>query len=257
MAVEDSSLDFEDFNLELKNRRTSLLPCIFRDTLMHKFDFYSNDFNSVDLDEFIEVHNRTSVLYTDVTKEEVSDVINGNGLYFSDLEVKDNKISYKNIECKLTFYTSGTIIVENDLRNYFPEVKGNLSMGASGIVNLMEKYGKLNFLHGYVGNSCPSLAYSKEQENVIIGLDWDEDTDTEILPDETYDIVASVCTDLWWYSICDAEEFMMRNPDEDLSDLTTINITPGTWELTHYYGVCRNSNGSPLAELKLIKKYTK
>lgn len=179
-----------------------------------------------------------------VTVEDVIAVLEEGKWMLSEVELVYDVVKLKEYKpFTTTFTTSGKILIENDLRRYF---KGGGSFDINytkGIIECSEFYAKQGLLHGFVGNSCPRLYYSKEEETILIGVDYDED-DEPILPNESYKRLASVVTDLWWYSICDAERINAKN-------CKVHEITAGTWELTHYYGI--SSSKYPYAKLKLIK----
>lgn len=94
---------------------------------------------------------------------------------------------------------SGKLVVANDLRALFP------MMGDRNINHLLERratsqdYAATGMSHGYVGNSCPGVyrvGKSRTSFKVAGGSRGKE--------------VAGICTDLWWYSMCDLDEFKRR-----------------------------------------------
>lgn len=46
--------------------------------------------------------------------------------------------------------------------------------------------------------------------------------------------VASICTDLWWYSIVDYDEFKRRGCEGEYSDAQLVSTKPGVYRFTHY-----------------------
>lgn len=190
------------------------------------------------------------------------------------------KKNYKPFTC--IFETSGKIVVENDLRHFF-EMNAEQTLGSiAQEILVMDNYSKQGMLHGYVGNSCPSLYYSEKLGQINIGYGYkkdaegnylEESVDGEImyiedLPEDSKEI-ASICTDLWYYSIVDVKvlEKILNNLSEkvkndsklnkldlDINSYNIIEIPAGKWELTHYYGITSNEhNESSYAILKLIK----
>lgn len=131
---------------------------------------------------------------------------------------------------------SGMLVVANDLRDLWPEVQDDFNVNSSeGLKLTIEAYGKANLFHGYVGNSCPSVY--KDGDTIHIGnnghgddVNWDKITDE--LPGER---VAGVCTDLWWYSICDYYEYIKRGGDPNDKDVEIVKVNPGPHTLKHYW----------------------
>ena len=136
---------------------------------------------------------------------------------------------------------SGKIVFRDDLRQIFtiPEGEG-YPQNASGPLwskLITEAYGRVGLLHGYVGNSCPNI--HKQEDTLIIGNpSWDKKYNSrKDLPGES---IGSICTDLWWYSIADKDEFLKQckklNIDPDKVGLDgTVDVTPGRYVLKHYY----------------------
>lgn len=81
----------------------------------------------------------------------------------------------------------------------------------------------------FVGNSCPGVYRVGEDEFVITRVAFDDETDETVEPKG--ESVASICTDLWWYSIVDLDEFNRRGCDED--QITKVEVRPGVYKFTH------------------------
>jgi hypothetical protein len=188
-------------------------------------------------------------------KEEIKNNIIQN-FYLKDIAYFDNDILKKiKFEPFTTiFETSGKIIVENDLRNYFNECDFDINK-TKGIIKTMKHYANQKMLHGFVGNSCPSLFLSLKHNDLYIGAEYDNNKDKYILPDDTYKEIANVCTDLWWYSIVDLEYFRKKNPNVDVNNFQIVEIPAGKWELTHKYGISEKGyhENLPYAIMKLAK----
>ena len=183
----------------------------------------------------------------------IKEVLNNDDLWFSDFQFYGDV--FKRIEYEpftTIFETSGKIIVENDLREYFEGSDNFNTNSTRGIIQTMEFYAKQGMLHGFVGNSCPSLILSEEHGQINIGVEWEEDEPA--YPDDTYKGLTSVCTDLWWYSIVDAETFQKNNPDVDISNFEVVEIPAGKWELSHKYGISERGyhENLPYATMKYI-----
>lgn len=178
-----------------------------------------------------------------------------NNEWLKDFEIADGvfrQIKYEPFTCK--FKTTGKIIVENDLRHFYEEKEFDVN-SIKGIVQTIEHYSNQEMLHGFVGNSCPTLYISPDKDMIHVGAQYDHKDDKLILP-EGYTELAWVCTDLWWYSIADYETFMKENPNACDEDFTIVEIPAGTWELEHKYGISVRGYHEqlPYATLKLINK---
>lgn len=132
---------------------------------------------------------------------------------------------------------SGRLVIDNDLRHLFPDA--NEDAQHSGVMwtkHIIEAYGKVGLLHGYVGNSCPGVY--KDGNVLYIGNNPSVEKNRYLYEDMPGEHVAGVCTDLWWYSICDYDEFIKRggkinrskwrwqNPD-------VVKVEPGPYVLSH------------------------
>lgn len=107
---------------------------------------------------------------------------------------------------------SGKIVCRDDLRplfDYYGDFNINTTLGTMQATLAMAKIG---CAHGYVGNSCPGI-YRQADDTYIIAngaypKDSDYDDEDFIAPEG--ERVAGICTDLWWYSLVDYDEFKKR-----------------------------------------------
>lgn len=139
---------------------------------------------------------------------------------------------------------SGKLVVENDLRHLFRDVIEAEHLSGQGTAFWMkghaEAYGKAGLLHGFVGNSCPGV-YKLGDTLYIGNQPWNkEDFDIDSEPYVKYPRipgkrVAGVCTDLWWYSICDWAEFVRRGGKIDRWGPDIIKVKPGRYILSHHW----------------------
>lgn len=217
---------------------------------------------TVSMEEFLVEINKTRILDREYTTEDIPAIIKlveEDDYTLDDCTIDEDGIREKVYEPYTTiFETSGKIIVENDLREFFIEESFNVN-ATKGIIKTMDHYAKQGMLHGYVGNSCPTLFLSEDNGEILIGAEFDGDAECEedenLLPDDSYKELAFVCTDLWWYSIVDLEDFKAKNPDVDLSGYEIVDIPKGRWELKHRYGVSSKGyhDELPYATLNLLK----
>lgn len=208
----------QNYNLDYKSG-VYLKDCFDADTLDFIYRLY--DFNIDD-----ETHVKMLEDYFNSPK---------NTYYLKDYYIQDGKIfrtQYKPFAWE--FETTGKLIVENDLRNYFKKAAFDINT-TFGIVKTMKKYAKQGMLHGFVGNTCPTLLINRTTGEIIIGTDYDDILDEEIIP-EGFEILTSVCTDLWWYSIVDYD-FLKNKIGEEVDEYNVVNVTPGKYRLEHYYEI--------------------
>ena len=151
---------------------------------------------------------------------------------------------------------SGKIVVSNDLRRWFPLPKGESDIPSInttlGCRQTSQAYADTGMSHGFVGNTCPSV-YKLEQDTFKIanppGEEYYDKKAGEWLPREEQEFegeeLAGICTDLWWYSLCDFEEFERRRErfggelDEHWDKI--IDVKPGVYLFQHDDEVDRDS----------------
>lgn len=128
---------------------------------------------------------------------------------------------------------SGIIVVANDLRTLFPcdEPKESINL-TCGRRLLSLAYAEVGMAHASVGNSCPKVYKLDDQLWVAhdppVACAWE---------------VASIITDLWWYSMVDFEEFARRlgkkatrrGLRDDVCEYgaTLVDVRPGLYRFMH------------------------
>lgn len=130
---------------------------------------------------------------------------------------------------------SGTMIVANDLRCHFDFAGDDYDINTRiGCVRTTKAMEAIGCAHAFVGNSCPGMYKVRENTFTIScgGYDYEKDEDVE--PEGI--LVASIITDLWWYSIVDADEFEKRDCDKchDEDYVTRVKVQPGVYRFTHF-----------------------
>ncbi|KKL57029.1 hypothetical protein LCGC14_2239470, partial [marine sediment metagenome] len=94
---------------------------------------------------------------------------------------------------------SGQIVATDDLRPLF-DILGDYDINTDEGCRLTTlAYEQIGCAHGFVGNSCPGI-YKQGNKYIIANGGHDRDGEQ----------VGSIGTDLWWYSIVDADEFKRR-----------------------------------------------
>ena len=94
-------------------------------------------------------------------------------------------------------------------------------------------------------------AYDDQHAEIVELLDY------ELPPPGEY--VAGICTDLWWYSIVDYDEFVRRYGEDALGDRNaeTVVVKPGVYEFRHlYYTLDRDCDDQPqtYTEIKWVRE---
>ena len=132
---------------------------------------------------------------------------------------------------------SGNMIVGNDFRPEFDhqldhqrDFNVNTAMGCVKNTKAMEAIG---CAHAFVGNSCPGVYETGKDTFIVASGGYDEKKDKAIEPEGK--LVASICTDLWWYSIVDEREFKKRGC-VDKYQFDRVAVRPGAYRFTHFYG---------------------
>jgi hypothetical protein len=144
---------------------------------------------------------------------------------------------------------SGKILVANDLRRWFPLPEGDPVDSVNtvdGCRKTAEAYAGIGLSHAYVGNTCPGVYKLADGMFKIASEPAD---DLKPYPKFNGERVAGVVTDLWWYSLCDVDEFERRakkfggSLKEILSWHTkVIDVKPGVYQFKHYDDASRDDS---------------
>lgn len=122
---------------------------------------------------------------------------------------------------------SGKLVVANDLRSIFPLPEGDsFSVNTPlGCREASHAYAANGLAHAFVGNTDPTV-YKEEGDTYKIGRKL-----------RKWKPVASITTDLWWYSICDQEEFDRRctrfSQDPKAFNHKVVSVKPGVYHFKH------------------------
>jgi hypothetical protein len=134
---------------------------------------------------------------------------------------------------------SGKMVVANDLRGLIKLTGDCGSVNqVKGCRDLTQAYAQAGLAHACVGNTCPSVY--KNGSKFLIGSRRKDKSKAFT----GFKQVASICTDLWWYSIMDLDWFKQcagRDPNEDEE---IVSCEPGRYEFTHYYHQLRDKQES-------------
>lgn len=138
---------------------------------------------------------------------------------------------------------SGKLVVANDLREVFP-LPEDEDFDINGVLGCRQTalaYAANGLSHAFVGNTSPGVFRCKDgtykianppDEDEWNGKDW-----VKIKPKPKFDgkRLAGICTDLWWYSICDEAEFKRRcrRFKKKEANVTIIDVDPGVYRFRH------------------------
>lgn len=151
---------------------------------------------------------------------------------------------------------SGKMVFANDLRRWF-RIHGHYNVNNNiGVLLTTKAYEKVGMAHGFVSNTCPGVYQIDARTLSISGSAsecyWDNEV-KKYFPVSEEQIqkqtplgkeVGGICTDLWWYSIVDFEDFKCRFLDmggtlqefndyiEDRCDV--VDVDSGVYTITHY-----------------------
>ena len=150
---------------------------------------------------------------------------------------------------------SGRIVFANDLRALVTLRSLDDSYyvnHGSEIMRCTMDYADAGMIHGFTGNTCPSV-YRLANGSLIVssgstreqmekyrseypsedGIEDDPEELSQYLPDDVVQ-VGSICTDLWWFSAMDHDDFLKscteRGMDPTEFDIDIVEVGPGLWD---------------------------
>ncbi len=142
---------------------------------------------------------------------------------------------------------SGKLVVANDLLSLFPlpedeDFDINTTIGCR---QTALAYAANGMSHAFVGNSCPGVFKCVDGAFKIANPpneeEWDDKKEkwVKVKPAPKFEgeRVAGICTDLWWFSLCDQAEFQRRckrfkKKAADFS-IEVVSIKPGVYRFHH------------------------
>ncbi len=142
---------------------------------------------------------------------------------------------------------SGTLVVGNDLRPYF-DILGSYDICTpEGTVQTTKAMEQIGCAHAFVGNSCPGV-YKVGPNQFTITSGGMGPRGGFVKPRGQH--VATIVTDLWWYTIVDGDEYKRRlshpwlytldwsghanRVNKDTFEVTRIKVRPGVYTFTHF-----------------------
>lgn len=140
---------------------------------------------------------------------------------------------------------SGKLLVANDLRNLVPIPADRDINQIRETLKTTEDYAKAGCAYGFVGNTCPGF-YLEDDGTYTVATklgayheEEDEYEDSEETP------LASICTDLWWYSIMDYDEALKRAEYfgcEATLDAEVVEVPAGLYKIQVLYPLDRDNS---------------
>jgi hypothetical protein len=128
---------------------------------------------------------------------------------------------------------SGKMVVANDLRDTW-KIIGDFNVNYS--VNCMKttmKYAEVGMSHAIVSNTSPGV-YRINNGKFVIGTS----DENERSPVKGARQVGSICTDLWWYSIVDYDDYVKRLGEPDTKKfIDVVKCKPGVYRFRHLFHI--------------------
>lgn len=112
---------------------------------------------------------------------------------------------------------SGKMVIEDDLRQFYDI---DLDLCSNSDRHISKMYETIGMGHGYIGNTNPNIY--KTDSSIIIG-----NKNCNI-----GNVIGSIKTDLWWYSISDYED-IVKKTNKDINFKNIISVEPGSYLITH------------------------
>lgn len=141
------------------------------------------------------------------------------------------------IPCKFELNVpSGKIVVKDDLHRWF-NIYGDYNINhPSGTIKTILAMAKIGCAHCYVGNSCPGIYERPKGRYFIVSPNYhSDDPNGNKFEFKSEKCVAGVCTDLWWTSMVDYDEFKKRSGIEPKdAGAEVFDVTPGVYRFQYY-----------------------
>lgn len=139
---------------------------------------------------------------------------------------------------------SGKLVIANDLRDLFPILEDHFDVNTQwGCRQTTLAYSAIGMAHGTVGNSCPGVYQCEDGTLKIANPPSDEHWDGKdwvaVQPKPKFEgkRIAGITTDLWWYSICDYDDFKRRcrhfKKKASEFNAKVVKVVPGVYRFRH------------------------
>lgn len=131
----------------------------------------------------------------------------------------------------VSFPTGVVLFGDELLEERPPELEEHRGSGVVWQRTGMKGAAKIDFAHGYCGNTCPTVYRREDRKELLVAMSgWGEDG--ELLPFwDGYEDVGTICTDLWWWTVVD--ESIVRAKAAELGcgvyEDGQTTVEPGLW----------------------------
>lgn len=176
-------------------------------------------------------------------------------------------------------FKTGRFIFADSLHDIAKVQNSNFGEGPKWTINNIKLGLENGMIQGYVGNTCPTIGYSEEDQTMQIGFskyEYENENGDYVRNMGTYKEIGHVVTDLWWYSIiteenlnkvgweiCDEDFVIEMNLDPRYSyikkkgenaaiSMQVGQIPAGKYRWKHFSGVSSDTDNRPFATFKKI-----
>ncbi|MBX7224228.1 MAG: hypothetical protein K1Y36_30215 [Blastocatellia bacterium] len=143
---------------------------------------------------------------------------------------------------------SGELLFANDLRAEYP-VNDDFDVNlVSEQIRCSQAYAEAGLIHMYVGNTCPGVYQADSPDTLVVGNSPRKANQSQVIKKLYQRRHGSICTDLWWVSICDLADYLARSGETKETYLvktedTIVSVRPGRWRATCFSHVVSRNRG--------------
>lgn len=148
----------------------------------------------------------------------------------------------------------GELVFGNDFRRLFPPVDHEISIFVTERAYVRD-YADHGMFHMFVGNSSPGIFQREDGIIIIASAFYEDEEELKEIEKKHGKRLGSVCTDLWWVSAMDAENFVKSRLASDgrISDIdVTVPVTPGRYKMTVYSDIDHDDEDIVYAKIEPI-----
>lgn len=130
---------------------------------------------------------------------------------------------------------SGRIVFADDLRDVIPEADdtGLDYNTPEGRAVFAQRTIETGVAYGAVGNTCPGLYRNTVTGELHVANPEYDIADEPVIPDNWVEL-GDICTDLWAYSIADADTYVKHGGDLNNPHVTVAEVPAGVYTFTHF-----------------------
>ena len=139
-------------------------------------------------------------------------------------------------------FPSGRIAFGDDLRYAVGDLGSDVVESynaAVGRYKVYQAYADKNIAYGFTSNTSPNVYLDTETGDIHVANPAFDDFDEDFKgAPETWELLGSICTDLWAYTIMDADDFAATGAEVKdygwMKKPEFAEVPAGTYEVTHY-----------------------